>query len=407
MHASELSVEVTDLRLHGDTRMRGVRLTLQEGEGVQLRAHRRCDFSPHSRRAQPRGARSTIERLTIEWGSAGFRLEAAACTGPLLELVSGALSLSAREASVHKVSVRDGHVAFRAATMAQAKLAASFAPPDAALLATRAPLPVAANKSPRVFDFRSLDGLEGRLHVDAAVDMTVPIIGRRLATHKLRLPVEEGSVDYRELEADLAALEESMLDFSVRDGALVLERGIPLLPTRGLGKPLLIWPLGPDDLALAQRRRVRLSVLPNVQLADAAKKSRDDDERDAGGSSFALRRLSLENIDLSFVLHAVDHLDSAIRKLSFERLLAHGAVHHLPDGGTRDGEVRGEINGLETTLVGLVLGTRALDIGLLYMGRLLGLSLGFEGLRPTKLRFDIEKLALTNAELSSSDVSAA
>src|SRR5690606_11056084 len=91
-------------------------------------------------------------------------------------------------------------------------------------------------------DWNLLDSLTGHAHVDVGIDITLPLIGRRRAVHQLRVGVQQGRIDYRALESDLSALEDALLDFSVRDDALVLELGIPLLPTRGMGKPLIRWP---------------------------------------------------------------------------------------------------------------------------------------------------------------------
>ncbi len=110
-----------------------------------------------------------------------------------------------------------------------------------------------------------LDGLAGVINVELSLDLTVPVIGRRRATHRFRIPIADGAVDYMGLEKDLSTLESALLDFAIRDGALVLEMGIPFLPTRGLGKPILQWDLAPADLDLARRDRIRLAVLPRFR----------------------------------------------------------------------------------------------------------------------------------------------
>jgi hypothetical protein len=253
-----------------------------------------------------------------------------------------------------------------------------------------------------VFDFRLLDGLSGSLHVDAVVDMTVPIIGHRRATHKLRLQVEDGSIDYRELESDLSALEESLLDFAVRDEALVLERGIPLLPTRGFGKPLVFWDLGPEDLALAHKRRVRLSVLPSARLAADLKEEREPRERESSTGMFALRRLGLEHIALDLSLNEVSGpMQGALKSLSCERLMARGEVQHELLGEARPGVVHAELHGLATSVEGLMLGELELSVARVQLGKLHDAALLFVGLKPTHLRVALDALTMRRAKLVS------
>jgi hypothetical protein len=397
VHAAQLSVDINTVQVRGDMRLQDMRLAIDGGEGeisaaqaaienFELRIGELCLKAPEL----------SGESIVIGWGKRGFRLEAKVLNGPSLSVQIGELRVQAQRASFEALRVQGTDVSFAHAELESARLDMSLVsrqmtyPPR-----PKSPSELAAAATPapkRVFAWQLLDGLSGDLHVDAVVDLTVPIIGRRRATHKLRLRVEEGAIDYRELEASLSALEESLLDFSVRDDALVLERGIPLLPTRGFGKRLLIWELAPDDLALALKRKIRLAVLPEVKLApDLASAA---ESREPGSSSFALRRLGLENMDLTLALNEGPAMPSAIERLSFERLSTSGNLQYELQGEPREGVLHAEIEQLETRISGLTVGSARVDVEKLQLQSLRNASLRFHGLSPHHLEVEICGLSL-------------
>ena len=140
---------------------------------------------------------------------------------------------------------------------------------------------------------------DGHLDVDLDLDLAVPILGRRRATHEFRIPIDGGTIDYRKLEDNLSTLEDSLLDFSVRDEGLVLEVGIPLLPTRGRGKPIVTWPLDAADRELAEHQRVRLSVLSRPDVNHRGDDNGDGDDKP---SKFGLRKAKLDKLDIALAL---------------------------------------------------------------------------------------------------------
>ncbi len=144
----------------------------------------------------------------------------------------------------------------------------------------------------RPFDFGFLDRVSGRLDVDMTLDMSVPVLGRREATHHFRVPIANGVINYRELERDLANFEDAFIDVEVRGQALVIERAIPLIP--GLEKPLVVWDLDPEELELARRRLVRLRTIPRLRLVS----------RGGGGdrSSLTIRSLRFDHVNIAIAL---------------------------------------------------------------------------------------------------------
>lgn len=256
----------------------------------------------------------------------------------------------------------------------------------------------AASSTVPPFEWSVLDGLSGALDVDVFVDMKVPVIGSRKATHRFRSQLREGAVNYLELERDLSALENALLDFAVRDDHLVLERGIPLLPTRGRGKPIIVWPLTADDLALTKEDRVRLAVLPHFRLAEPEKPDGPDaasgSEREAPG--LVLRELSFVDLQAMLRLEPRHPSTTSLRDLSFEELLLQGTVHHRPASDARPGELTGSLRGLRSCVANFPLGSSTLDIRAVKLGRLSELRARFLGIRPERATFQLAELKLTS-----------
>jgi hypothetical protein len=332
-----------------------------------------------------------VRNLNMDWGGEWFVLEASTLEGETLQLGYRGSVLSANDVAIRAFGLRGDDVKLDEARFGKLVVEARLPP--------RAPASPAEQGAPSrvpLFDWRLLDGLSGHLNVDVHVDLAVPIIGHRRATHELRVPIDDGTIDYRKLESNLARLEDSLIDFSVRDGGLVLELGLPLIRTRGRGKPILRWPLSPADLELAENRLVRLAVLPNVKPAIQSEAPRPEEERekDGGPSSFRLRSLSAENIDAVLTLAAARPSPGvSLRVLSFGKLQLTGAVHHDPEAEPRDGMLRGSLANLHAALVGLPLGDSALR-GELTLGALHELAVGFVDLVPQRVRATLESLTL-------------
>jgi hypothetical protein len=338
----------------------------------------------------------TLTQLAIDWGGADFRLEAGSIQGGEIALEQAGVKLRGSALTVSALRVVGAAVQVERARFARLDIEADL-PSRPTSSAPREPAADPRRATP-AFDYELLNGLSGQLNVDVAVDLAVPIIGRRRATHQLRIALEEGALDYRELEHNLARLEDSLLDFSVRDGALVLERGLPLIATRGRGKPIVIWDLDPDDLALAEARRVRLAVLPRARLASAGQSEPPSEPREEGGSALKLRHLSLQELDAVLRLVSTTGGAGAIRDLTFSNLLLRGTVHHDPEGPTRAGQVRATLEGLRTALRGLRLGVQQLSLDL-QVGAVRDVDVRFEDVAPRQVTAVVDGLELSALSL--------
>ena len=220
----------------------------------------------------------------------------------------------------------------------------------------------------------ALDRLTGHVNVDLGLDLTVPVIGRRRATHNFRVPINAGTIDYRRLEDNLSTLEDALLDFSVRDEGLVLEVGIPLLPTRGKGKPIVTWPLEGAELEQARQDRVRLSVLARPSLNG---KSDDDTSGEEKSSPVALRRADLRGLDVSLAVAPAE--DSPIRRIGL--LVVSGDLIHATDEAP-EGVLRG---GAQDVEIGAVERGR-LSVGRVRVDAASDLELAFLGTTPVRAR---------------------
>ena len=233
-----------------------------------------------------------------------------------------------------------------------------------------------------------LDGLSGFVNVDLGLDLTVPVIGRRNATHQFRIPIEDGAIDYRKLESDLSTLEDALLDFSMRDGELVLEMGIPFVPTRGRGKPILRWELGDRDRALAENRRIRLAMLPRFRT------SGDGESDPAKPSRVSLRELDAANLDVRLQLqHDAPPARIPLRRI--DELAVTGTLSHAPEAPAREGGVQGHVAGVELGPLTVPLGKRQLGFDELQLERADDITVAFAGIAPRALGLVLRGLTVT------------
>lgn len=254
-------------------------------------------------------------------------------------------------------------------------------------LTARAVRPAADAEAPRPtypIDLRVLDQLNGRVSVNLGLDVSVPVIGRRKATHRFRLGIENGTVDFGQIEQGLASLENAFIDFAVRGDTLVLERDIPLIP--GDRKPIVTWALDePGEPELAARKRVRLRRLTRYILA--GKKSAGE-----GKSSVGLQALVLGDIDLELSMSAAQaaatpdaaahDLEGWIRRAELEVLRAVGGIRHAPDREPEPGLLELTATGFELELAHVPAGRAVLDRATVRADTIESVRIAFTGVRP-------------------------
>lgn len=396
LEAPEVSILVDDVAVKGRAALEGVRLVVRGDVGSLSAA--KVDLAAFTLRIDDVDVGTESLRgsaVEIGWGDpSGFRLDAGTLRAPALGVELPKTKVALDGVDVTAVSLRGddvavGHVAIETSRVA---LDLSDDAPSAAAPAAAPTAPASESAATEPFiDFRVLDGLNGRIDVDVSVDLTVPIIGRRHATHELRVPIDHGSIDYRELERNLSALEDAILDFSVRDGALVLERVNPLLPIRGHGKPIVAWSLTGDDLALAERDRVRLAVLPEAALV------KDDEPSDEppSESPVSLQLLRLMNLQARGSLAPpTSAVAGRVRPTRIGALAVEGHVQYDPNASALPGALRAELSDAAASIHQLAVDdTTTLDVAELSIGGIAPLEITFADVTPTAIRLEASRVA--------------
>jgi hypothetical protein len=95
----------------------------------------------------------------------------------------------------------------------------------------RAPVPVpdpAPTPVERQEKLRFLDSLSGRIYTTLKVQLDLPVLGVRTLDQQLRVPIQEGSLDYRALENSLDWLEGTFLDIKHEQERLKIQWKVPI-----------------------------------------------------------------------------------------------------------------------------------------------------------------------------------
>ncbi|MEM7152583.1 MAG: hypothetical protein AAF799_07065 [Myxococcota bacterium] len=245
-----------------------------------------------------------------------------------------------------------------------------------------------------------LDGLDGHVNLDLVADLQVPILGRRKATHRFRVPLQEGIFDYHQLEKSLAGLEDLVLDFELEDDKLILEKDLPLVPFDNL--PLLEWPLDAEGMERAKNNRVRLSTFVRPRLSA---KLRESAQADDEGSGVEFTQIDLSEIDVS-VRVAPFELPAARGRLHFgdaqrpaiETVEIRGEISHRAEGPP-PGQLRFDARNMVLSARGLAFGPRQADVEAIEVERVSPLELPFEGLRPRGLQARVQGLTLRKIDI--------
>lgn len=314
--------------------------------------------------------------LHVSWKRGAFFMRASELQVDTAQVTTATAALSAEQLSLQRFELDRGDIV---AEGLQAEALSMRIPPREAHAADESAREQARGRgSLQLLDDRLFDTLSGQINADVSVDVGLPV-GSRKAVHRFRLPVEGGTLDYRTLEGGLSALEDSLLDFTLRDGHLVLELGVPLLPTRGHGKPLLRWPLEGKEVALAMARRVRLARLPRFERKPIA------EERSKPRSSrppMALRSLSLRDLNITLAMQPPNPpLDAALRSLSFDGIQVQGKLQYGNGAAPSPGQLVGSMQAMVCSLRALAVGNKDLTAGQLRMASA-GAVVGLQGVRP-------------------------
>ncbi len=126
------------------------------------------------------------------------------------------------------------------------------------------PAAPAAPSSPtsRQERLRFLDSLTGRIYLTLKVQLDLPVLGVRTLDQQLRVPVQDGSLDFRALEDSLDWLEGAFLDIKHDDTLLKVQWKVPIF---GSSHDLITWQLDKEASALAAFGRVPVRSLADFR----------------------------------------------------------------------------------------------------------------------------------------------
>ena len=247
-----------------------------------------------------------------------------------------------------------------------------------------------------------LDAVNGQIDFTIHVELELPVIGMRTLDQQLRIPIVDGSFDFRALENELDWLEGRFVDLGVDEDQLRLSWRVPIFAPRQ--KELIAWQLDDDAQKLAPFDRVPIRSLADFRLPE-----RDEPDPGASGSmskrKSRLRNLSIQDLQARLSLRAPRSTEIAGGTILFGGddapgivdLQLAGSMTHPPAPGA----LRGSIGVLDVTGKDLHLGTGAtLTCDRLHLGAIEDIELLFDGFRPVGLTCHISRATATNLSLS-------
>jgi hypothetical protein len=258
------------------------------------------------------------------------------------------------------------------------------------------PAPPPANGVARQEKLRFLDSLSGRIYTTMKVQLDLPVLGVRTLDQQLRIPIQEGSLDYRALDDSLDWLEGTFIDIKHEDQRLKLQWKVPIV---GSGRDLISWALDADASTLASFGRVPVRSLADFRLPGSNK---PPTESEVGRRKGMLKALTLDKIEVALSLLAPRHLDVGGGTIMFGGEDQPGMVDLKVTGAIRDrgpGALKGAIGSIDTTIMDLKMGPLVLSADRLHFDGVDGLEVTFDGFRPTAVTVVVHRVTATNLSL--------
>jgi hypothetical protein len=296
----------------------------------------------------------------------------------------------------HSVEIVSPHVTFSELRM---KVNGPFGrkaepAPEAALTQSRRPSQPAI-QSQRQEQLRFLDSLSGRIYLTIKVQLDLPVIGGRTLDQKLRVPIQEGSLDYRALDEGLDWLEGTFLDIKHEDQRLKVQWKVPIV---GGGHDLITWALDNEASTLASFGRVPVRSLADFRIGSGQKSTKPSSSKGGG----VLRAFTLEGIDIALSLLAPRHLDVGAGTIMFGGDDQPGMVDMKVSGALRDrgaGTLTGTVGSIDTTIKDLKMGGMMLSADRLHFDGIDTLEVVFDGFSPTSVNLVVHRVTASNLVL--------
>lgn len=266
--------------------------------------------------------------------------------------------------------------------------------------ATEKPAPPKSDGAPptlRQDHLRFLDSLSGRIYLTVKVVLDLPVLGKRTLDQELKLPIQEGQIDFRALEDSLDWLEGRFIDIEADGDRLVLSFRVPIF---GSTRELISWQLDSDAATVSSFGKVPVRSLADYRAkggSDGTKEKSDDK-----GKRKILQSLAIEGIDIAIGLLAPRSLEVGNGLIMFGGDDQPGMVDLKVAGSIRDagpGQLIGAIGSVDTTIKDLRLGPMLLTADRLHFDGLDGLEVTFDGFRPAKITMVVSRVTATNLAL--------
>ncbi len=262
--------------------------------------------------------------------------------------------------------------------------------------AATGPIPVVPEPALRQSQLRFLDGVSGELALTLRAELDLPVLGKRTLDQKLRVPIRDGSFDFRALERGLDWLEGTFLDIGLVERRVSVSWSVPIV---GSAREIVAWSLDDDAHTLATFDRMPLRALADMRRK-AGRDVRPADPRKKG----VLRSLALNAVELQVSMVAPRSLEVGGGAILFGGddapgivdLLVAGALIH-PDG---QGALRGKIGAIDTTIKDLTVGGVTVTADRLHLGTVEQLEVAFTGFVPTGVTATIDRVTASNLVLA-------
>jgi hypothetical protein len=242
---------------------------------------------------------------------------------------------------------------------------------------------------------RFLDSLSGRINVTIKVVLDLPVLGVRTLDQQLRVPIDEGSLDFRKLEDSLDWLEGAFLDIRHDDTKLAVAWKVPIF---GSGRDLIAWELDDQAATDATFGRVPVRSLADFRMVPSRRSERELNDR----RRKTLQALSFDAVDIALSLVAPRSFEAGGGIIMFGGDDHPGMVDMRVTGSIRDrgpGALRGTIGSVDTTFKDVQIGPAQITADRLHFDGLDELEVTFDGFQPTNVSVVIHRVTATNLAL--------
>lgn len=245
---------------------------------------------------------------------------------------------------------------------------------------------------------RFLDTLTGEISMTVKVVLDLPVLGKRTLDQVLKVPIKDGSLDYRALEDSLDWLEGTFLDLGMKNERLSLSWGVPILVKQ---REIVSWELDEEARTLATFDRVPLRSLADFRTSrDPAAPA---PAPDAKKKNNPLRSLTLSGLKVDLAMTAPESVEIGHGAIMFGGhdqpgivgLSLQGSLVHPPGPGG----LTGSIGVLDVTVKDLAIGSATLTADRLHIGAIERFELEFDGFRPIGLTATVARITATNISM--------